>query len=203
MDFPDIVQIYNVTKNRLLFGNLFFVLEFDLIDLCLPGEPVVFSFQRGDGFLPVCQDPLPGEAFQLLGQFHLNGFVGEVAHNQERLTGALTQVDNHLRMVHHQELEITVNDSRVRLAQGNQLLIIMEYRIEICQGSFRIDDAMVLIHRQPGLTGCKAGIFRSTPLHRSTGIVPGGAPLDLKPLLLRLLPVLVVEIVNVMIKLKR
>ena len=64
-------------------------LQLDLINLCFPGEPAVFAFQRGSGVLSVCQYPFPSEAVQFSGQLHLYGFVREVGNNQQRFAGAL------------------------------------------------------------------------------------------------------------------
>ena len=68
-------------------------------------------------------------------------------------------------------LEFSVNDDRKRVAQTDQLLIIMENRIRIGEGGLGIDLFIVRVYVDPRGTVCKACIFGIVPLHRSTGII--------------------------------
>ena len=65
----------------------------------------------------------------------------------------------------------TTAEHVIGLAQLNQLLVIVEDGIRICQSSFSINLGIVGIDGHPGCTGSKTGILPCRPLNRSSCII--------------------------------
>ena len=100
-----------------------------------------------------------------------NFLVGEVAGDGEDLAVKVPPVGVDALAVLKERLEHAVGDDRQRVAQRDQLLIIMEDGIRVRHRGLRVDLLVVGVHRNPRLAGREARVLRIVPLYRRAGVV--------------------------------
>ena len=111
-------------------------------------------------------------ALHVIEQRAGNFVLCPVAGNEQTLAIELAGVGVDMRIVFEQRAERAVDDDVVRVAEVDELFVIVENGSRIIDFVGRVDVAIIRIHRDPRRASCEAGVHAGIPLHRRAGVVP-------------------------------